>query len=113
MIFCKNYQRVNILVVFSVLITSTYAQANRNASLSLDQIFFQLNNLKIGASLDDDSSGSASFSLNLFKIGFKDFAISNNNTITEVNINGPNFELEDLEFITQYTLPNYYNIILI
>ena len=89
-----------------------YGQGNRDASLSLDQIFFQLNNLKIGASLDDDGSGSASFSLNLFKIGFKDFAISNNNSITEVNIDGPNFELEDLELKTQYTLPNYYNIIL-
>ena len=89
-----------------------YGQGNPDASLSLDQIFFQLNNLKIGASLDDDGSGSASFSLNLFKIGFKDFAISNNNSITEVNINGPNFELEDLELKTQYTLPNYYNIIL-
>ena len=112
MIFCKNYQRVHNLVLLYIFFTSMYGQGNRDASLSLDQIFFQLNNLKIGASLDDDGSGSASFSLNLFKIGFKDFAISNNNSITEVNINGPNFELEDLELKTQYTLPNYYNIIL-
>ena len=113
MIFFNNYQRAqNILIVLSIFLTSICGQSKPDASLSLDQIFFQLNNLKIGANLDDDSSGSASFSLNLFKIGFKDFAISNNNTTTEVKINGPNIELEDLELKTQYTLPNYYNIIL-
>ena len=113
MILCNNYQRVqNILIILSIFLTNICGQSKPDASLSLDQIFFQLNNLKIGANLDDDSSGSASFSLNLFKIGFKDFAISNNNTITEVKINGPNIELEDLDLNTQYTLPNYYNIIL-
>ena len=84
----------------------------RDASLSLDQLFFQLNNLKIGATIGDNNSGNASFALKLFKIGFEDFAISNNNTITEVKINGPNILLEDLKLNTQYTLPNYYDIIL-
>ena len=113
MILHKKFKLVqkNIIVLI-LFLTTMYGQNNRDVSLSLDQIFFQLNNLKLGASLDDDSSGSASFSLNLFKIGFKDFTITNNNTTTEVKINGPNIELEDLELNTQYTLPNYYNIIL-
>ena len=88
------------------------SQNMRDASLSLDQLFFQLNNLKIGATIGDNNSGNASFSLKLFKIGFEDFAISSNNTITEVKINGPNILLEDLKLNTQYTLPNYYDIIL-
>ena len=113
MILHKKFKLVqkNIIVLI-LFLTTMYGQNNRDVSLSLDQIFFQLNNLKLGTILDDDSSGSASFSLNLFKIGFKDFTISNNNTTTEVKINGPNIELEDLELKTQYTLPNYYNIIL-
>ena len=97
MILHKKFKLAqNNFIVFTIFLASIYGQNNRDASLSLDQIFFQLNNLKLGTSLDDDSSGSASFSLNLFKIGFKDFTITNNNTITQLNINGPNIELEDL-----------------
>ena len=114
MIFCNNFQRIQniLIVVLSIFLTSICGQSRPDASLSLDQIFFQLNNLKIDANLNDDSTGSASFSLNLFKIGFKDFSVSNDNTTTELKINGPNIELEDFELNTQYTLPNYYNIIL-
>ena len=110
------YRLVHILkkIVYTFFILSiSYNQDYPNGSFSLDQIFFQLNSLNIASEFSKDSLNNGKLSLNLLKIGFDDLAVKNNNNgPIQLIINGPNVELEDLEINTDYTLPNYYNLIL-
>ena len=101
--------------IFTIfLITSfSYNQDYPNGSFSLDQIFFQLNSLNIKGDLGKDSLNNGAFSLNLLKFGFDDINLINTKHGTmELVINGPNFDLEDMEINTNYVFPNIYNIIL-
>ena len=110
------YRLVHILkkIVYTFFILSiSYNQDYPNGSFSLDQIFFQLNSLNIASEFSKDSLNNGKLSLNLLKIGFDDLAVKNNNNgPIQLIINGPNVELEDLEINTDYTFPNYYNLIL-
>ena len=101
--------------IFTIfLITSfSYNQDYPNGSFSIDQIFFQLNSLNIRGDLGKDSLNNGAFSLNLLKFGFDDINLVNTNSGSmELVINGPNFDLEDMEINTNYVFPNIYNIIL-
>ena len=119
------YRLVHILkkIVYTFFILSiSYNQDYPNGSFSLDQIFFQLNSLgqffywdlaNIASEFSKDSLNNGKLSLNLLKIGFDDLAVKNNNNgHIQLIIIGPNVELEDLEINTDYTFPNYYNLIL-
>ena len=78
--------------IFTIfLITSfSYNQDYPNGSISLDQIFFQLNSLNIKSDLGKDSLNNGTFSLNLLKFGFDDIHLINSNSGSmELVINGP------------------------
>ena len=101
--------------IFTIFfITSfSYNQDYPNGSFSLDQIFLQLNSLNIKSDLGKDSLNNGTFSLNLLKFGFDDIHLINTNSGSmELVINGPNFDLEDMEINTNYVFPNIYNLIL-
>ena len=101
------------LGILSIFLSFSYNQEYPDASIYLDQIFFQLNSLKIKSDLSDDSLSNGEFNLDLFKFGFDDISIKNKKgSSIEFFINGPNINLENLEINTNYTLPNYYNLIL-
>ena len=97
----------------SLIISFSYNQNFPNGSFSLDQIFFQLNSLNIKGDLGKDSLNNGTFSLSLLKFGFDNINLmSTNSGSTELIINGPNFDLEDMEINTNYVFPNFYNLIL-
>ena len=101
------------IFTISLIISFSYNQDYLHGSFSLDQIFFQLNSLNIKGDLGKDSLNNGAFSLNLLKFGFDNINLTNkNNSSIELIINGPNFDLEDMEINTNYVFPNYYNLIL-
>lgn len=106
----KTFRRI---IVLFIIFSFPYNQEYLNGSFYLDQIFFQLNSLKIESNLSKDSLSTGELSLELFKFGFDDISIKNKqNDFLELLINGPNIILENFEINTKYSLPNYYNLIL-
>ena len=104
---------LSLLGVLSIFLSFSYNQEYPDGSFYLDQIFFQLNSLKIKSDFSKDSLSNGEFNLDLFKFGFDDISIKNKkNSSIELLINGPNINLENLEINTNYTLPNYYNLVL-
>ena len=101
------------IIVLLIIFSFPYSQEYSNGSFYLDQIFFQLNSLKVKSDLSRDSLSNGELSLELFKFGFNDISIKNKqNDFLELLINGPNIILENFEINANYTLPNYYNHIL-
>ncbi len=112
-IYNRNKNKFGHLAILSIFISFSYNQEYPDGSFYLDQIFFQLNSLKIKRNFSKDSLSNGEFNLDLFKFGFDDISIKNKkNNLIELLINGPNINLENLEINTNYTLPNYYNLIL-
>ena len=112
-IYIRTKKILQYGAVLSIFLSFSYNQEYPDASIYLDQIFFQLNSLKIKSDLSDDSLSNGEFNLDLFKFGFDDISIKNKKgSSIELLINGPNINLENLEINTNYTLPNYYNLIL-
>ena len=107
----KNIFR-RIIVLF-IIFSFPYNQEYSNGSFYLDQIFFQLNSLKVKSDISRDSLSNGELSLELFKFGFDDISIKNKqNDFLELLINGPNIILENFEINANYKLPDYYNLIL-
>ena len=101
------------ILVFIIFISLLFSQEYSNGSLYLDQIFFQLNSLKVKSDLSKDSLSNGELNIGLFRFGFDDISIKNkHNDFLELLINGPNIILENFEINSNYTLPNYYNLIL-
>ena len=92
---------------------STRSQNYSDAKASLEQLYFQLNKLKIATNISKDSLKSAQFSIQSLKFGFNDVAINSiNDESIEIMINGPGLMLDHFELITNYKLPNFYSLIL-
>ena len=59
------------LVILSIFLSFSYSQEYPDGSFYLDQIFFQLNSLKINSDFSNDSLSNGEFNLELLKFGFR------------------------------------------
>ena len=101
-----------IFIVFFIN-QSIKSQNYSDATASLEQLYFQLNKFKIAANISRDTLENAQLSIHSLKFGFDDIAIKNiNDESIGIVINGPGLVLDHFEFITNYELPNFYNLIL-
>ena len=89
------------------------SQNYNDATASLEQLYLQLNKLKIATNISRDSLKNAQLSIQSLKFGFNDIAINNiTDESIDIVINGPGLMLDHFELITNYKLPNFYNLIL-
>ena len=89
------------------------SQNYSDATASLEQLYLQLNKLKIATNISRDSLKNAQLSIQSLKFGFNDIAINNiTDESIDIVINGPGLMLDHFELITNYKLPNFYNLIL-
>ena len=112
-LYYKNKNLINQIIFLSAIVSYFYSQDYPNASLKLDKLFFQINSLKGKTIFSKDSMNNIDFNLDYLNIGFDDISIkSKRNKSIDLLINGPNLNFENLDLNANYTLPNYYNLIL-
>ena len=77
------------------------SQNYSDATASLEQLYLQLNKLKIATNISRDSLKNAQLSIQSLKFGFNDIAINNiTDESIDIVINGPGLMLDHFELIT-------------
>ena len=103
----------NFLIIYFILSVFIMPQDYPNGSLNIENIIFQLKTLNIKGSDNKDSLNNGQLNLNNFAFGFNDISVSKkSNNKVKIGIEGPNLQLEGLEFTANYFLQNFYNILL-
>ena len=103
----------NFLIIYFILSVFIMPQDYPNGSLNIENIIFQLKTLSIKGSDNKDSLNNGQLNLNNFAFGFNDISVSKkSDNKVKIGIEGPNIQLEGLEFTANYFLQNFYNILL-
>jgi len=107
----KNRLKINLLLLF--ITTTSFGQNFNDLSFSLRKTFFQLDELNFKANISSDSSNNGNIYIHSFKFGFDDIKFDNikNENINTV-INGPNLFLDYVAIEANYSLPNFYTLLL-
>ena len=107
----KNKLKINFLLL--CITTTSFGQGFNDLSMSLNEIFFHLNELNIETNISPDSLNNGNFSMKSFKFGFDNIKLENvkNRKINAI-VNGPNIFLDYAEIKSNYMLPNFYNVLL-
>ncbi len=88
-------------------------QSYNNLSIDLDQAFFNLNELNFETNISKDSLNNGRIKINSFQFGFDKINFDNTNDKSiKMKVHGPELFIDFMEIHSNYSLPNYYNLLL-
>ena len=88
-------------------------QSYNDLSIDLDQAFFNLNELNFETNISKDSLNNGRIKINSFQFGFDKINFDNTNDKSiKMKVHGPELFIDFMEIHSNYSLPNYYNLLL-